>query len=84
MIITSETEVSFSLEVKDESRLNELQRILETEFFNENISEINNVEIQKDLSLIHCIGQSLESNYQTHLAYALIALTGENIKIHHI
>jgi hypothetical protein len=84
MIITSETEVSFSLEVKDESTLNELQTTLESEFFHNNISEINNVVIQKNMTLIHCIGQNLEQDYQTHLAYALIALTSENIKIHHI
>lgn len=84
MIITSETEVSFSLEVKDESTLNEWQTTLKSEFFDNNISEINNVVIKKNMTLMHCIGQNLEKDYQTNLAYALITLTSADIKIHYI
>ncbi|MGB2111210.1 MAG: hypothetical protein ACPHY8_05195 [Patescibacteria group bacterium] len=55
MIITSETQVSFSLEAKDISTLSDLQKTLETQFFNNETSQINKVEIENNMALIHCI-----------------------------
>lgn len=83
MIITSETQVSFSLEAKDISTLWDLQSSLENEFFENNISDINKIEIQNDMALIHVIGQNLDDNYQISLAKWILALEEIGVKIHH-
>jgi hypothetical protein len=55
MITTSETQVSFSLDVKQEEDLENLRNTLISEFFNNKISDIDYIDIQKNMSLIHCI-----------------------------
>ena len=84
MITTSETQVSFSLEVKKEIDLENLKSTLVSEFFNNKTSNIDYVDLQKNMSLIHCIWQNLDHEYQLSLAYGIIALEKEDIKIHTI
>ena len=83
MIITSETQVSFSLEAKDISTLSDLQKTLETQFFNNETSQINKVEIENNMALIHCIWQNLDDSYQLSLAKWILALEDIWVKIHH-
>lgn len=83
MVITSETQVSFSLELNDPEKLNLLKSVIEQEFFDNNISDINFVEISNNMSLVHCIWQNLDENYQLVLAYWIIALQWEGIQVHH-
>jgi aspartokinase len=82
MITTSETQVSFSLEVDNNEELDELKNSLVSEFFNNNTSAIDYIETQTNMSLIHCIGQNLDHEYQLSLAYGILALEKEDVKIH--
>jgi len=82
MITTSETQVSFSLEVTQEEDLENIKSTLISEFFNNKISDIDYIDIQKNMSLIHCIWQNLDHEYQLSLAYWILALEKEDIKIH--
>lgn len=82
MITTSETQVSFSLDVNNQDDLENLKTTLTSEFFNNKISNIDYIDIQKNMSLIHCIWQNLDHEYQLSLAYWILALEKEDIKIH--
>jgi aspartate kinase len=82
MITTSETQVSFSLDVNNQEDLDDLKSTLISKFFNNKISNIDYVDIQKNMSLIHCIWQNLDHEYQLSLAYWILALEKEDIKIH--
>jgi aspartokinase len=82
MITTSETQVSFSLDVNNQDDLDNLKSTLINKFFNNKVSNIDYVDIQRNMSLIHCIWQNLDHEYQLSLAYGILALEKENIKIH--
>lgn len=86
IVITSETVLSFSLEVKKLSTLDKLKEVIVKEFFNDGVSKFNNVEIQNNMSLIHCIWQNLHNHtdYQTHYAKGLLALAEADIVTHKI
>jgi hypothetical protein len=55
MITTSETQVSFSLDVNNQDDLDNLKSTLINKFFNNKVSDIDYVDIQRNMSLIHCI-----------------------------
>ena len=82
MVTTSETQVSFSLEVSDNEQLEDLKTSIVNDFFQGKVSAINYVETQTNMSLVHCIGQNLDDRYQISLAYGILALENQGIKIH--
>jgi aspartokinase len=84
MINTSETQVSFSLEVKNKNDLEDLKWVIVSDFFDNKASDIDYVDVVTNMSLIHCIWQNLDDKYQVSLAYAILALEEKDIKIHTI